>query len=613
MVRWLGIFLVVALLCGCTENNVPATGPNNSIESTTNQGVLEPSGLYIPQSPVEQDTAGAVRQFAVDASCYGGVMLGEDLVLLQDNAGTGQMTLYRGADLVLVKTISLGKSVLPEASQLQVTEQGIGYYDNVTYSMVFLNTNLLEIGRMQLPKDISGSAWLSADWKMVYYCTDKGIFTLDLQTGISRCLREQEAASQEITGLVGKGEFLRYAVELSGEKKLMLIDAATGTVSKEGAYISDISTWGNRYFLPQQTGPIYQLRFGRGEDHRVLWPLEKEATPIPLLQNDAVLMTTTDENGISLYYYNLQTGLRRAAVTLKGALEISSVIGDGQGTVWIFLKNADGKLTLYHWNPEKSRLNDGGYYIANFFSPENPDVTGLTHWKQNAAELSDRLGANFLLWQDAVALAPEGYTFVGEYLPQVYEKIWPALEKAMSAFPDGFLTKASGKEQLQIALVKEMQGNPQWGDQERPTVLQYWRGHTPVIALALSDRMEQDFYHGVALLMETHILSNTSSYYEWHKVNPSGFKYDNNYTTNLNRTDTTYIQGENRYFIDSFSMSYAKEDRARIFEYACMPGNEEYFESSRIQAKLQRICNGIRKGFDLQKSEEAFLWEQYLK
>ena len=59
-------------------------------------------------------------------------------------------------------------------------------------------------------------------------------------------------------------------------------------------------------------------------------------------------------------------------------------------------------------------------------------------------------------------------------------------------------------------------------------------------------------------------------------------------------------------------MSYAKEDRATIFEYACMPGNEEIFKSAAIQKKLQRICKGIREAYGLKKVEKEFLWEQYL-
>ena len=611
MARWLGIILVLALLlCSCTQNGATETEPTN--EEQTSQSTTS-SGMYVPQAPVEQATAGAVRYFALDAECYGYALLGEDLVLLRQNDGSGEIVLYRGSDLQMVKTVSLGLGVLPKLAQMQISKQGIGYFDSVNCSLVFLNADLLETGRIYLPKGVLGNAWISADWKAAYYCTEKGIFALDLKTGISRCLKEQEAIHQEVTGLMGKDEFVRYEVEVAeGQKAIQLINTSSGVVDREGDYLNGLSTWQNRYFLPQQIGPAYQLRFGRGEDHRVLWPKEEGAQPIPLLQDDGLVMLQVGEAAATLSYYDLYSGRRIAEVTLEGVTEIICVQADGNGGVWLLGMDSMHKQALYNWNPEKSPLADGGYYIAPFFSKENPDLAGLAQWKQNAAVQSNRLGVEFNLWQDAVKLAPEGYVFEGEYLPQAYNELWPLLEKAMSAFPDGFLATAAGEEELQIALVKEIVGDPLWGNQENPSVIQFWNGDVPVIVLQLTDNLERDFYHGVALLMETKVLSSTSSYYEWHKVNPSGFKYDNSYVKNLNRVDTTFTEGTNRYFIDLFSMSYAKEDRASIFEYACMDGNEEYFQSAHIQAKLRRICKGVRNAFGLKQVQEKFLWEQYL-
>ena len=72
------------------------------------------------------------------------------------------------------------------------------------------------------------------------------------------------------------------------------------------------------------------------------------------------------------------------------------------------------------------------------------------------------------------------------------------------------------------------------------------------------------------------------------------------------------LTGPDRVFIDNYAMTFPAEDRARIFECACTPGNEEDFASPILQAKLQRICTGIRQAFDLEDVPERFLWEQYL-
>ena len=59
-------------------------------------------------------------------------------------------------------------------------------------------------------------------------------------------------------------------------------------------------------------------------------------------------------------------------------------------------------------------------------------------------------------------------------------------------------------------------------------------------------------------------------------------------------------------------MSFPKEDRARVMEYAMLPGNEKLFQAPALQAKLQALCDGIREAYGLEDAEDSFLWEQYL-
>ena len=46
-------------------------------------------------------------------------------------------------------------------------------------------------------------------------------------------------------------------------------------------------------------------------------------------------------------------------------------------------------------------------------------------------------------------------------------------------------------------------------------------------------------------------------------------------------------------------MSFEKEDRARIMEYAMTPGHEDLFQSPYMQAKLRQLCLGIREAFGM--------------
>ena len=60
------------------------------------------------------------------------------------------------------------------------------------------------------------------------------------------------------------------------------------------------------------------------------------------------------------------------------------------------------------------------------------------------------------------------------------------------------------------------------------------------------------------------------------------------------------------------AMNSISEDRRSIICNAMLADNAEMFKSPVMQAKLQRICLGIREACNLQKSEKTYLWEQYL-
>ncbi len=638
MVRWLGVLLVLTLLlCGCAQETPEITEPTEepTVPTTESTEPTLPPGLYLPESPVEQETNGAVRSFPLESSEYYGCrVLGENLVLLHRDGEEGMLSLYSGEYLELIKTISLGEGVAPEQDRLLVSGKGIGYYDPVDCAVVFLDTKLMEIGRMQLPEEILGDAWLTPDWSAVYYCQAEGIYALDLQSGIARLLKEQQVSNQEITGLLMDGEILRCRVETEeNQEQIILVETASGVRVAEGTYLNALVSRGERYFLPLQTGIITQLIFGTVENRGVLWPKEEDGLIHPILEKNGAVVTIpvleTNDAGIeletgdvgtespqtyqSLAYYDIATGARMATVTLKNVPNVWGMESDGQDGIWFLGAADDGVANLYHWNLKKSLVEDGIIYADLYYTAENPDEKGMEELKTTVEELAEQFGVEILIWKDATAVAPADHVFTEEYVIQCYEEFLPGLEKAMSTFPEGFLKAAAGEKPLKIALVRAMNGDPQWGSLEISNNLLFWQEDEPVLGLVLGENLERNFYHGIFHLIETQVLSKSSKYYEWNTLNPKGFSYPNNYFAEFNKKTLAYAQGEKRYFIDEFSMTYAKEDRARIFDYACMPGNEEYFQSSVIQKKLLRICQGIRETFDLDGSDGPYLWEQYLK
>ena len=611
MVRCLGVLLILALLlCGCAGESPEPTAPP---EGPIGPAVSVPN-LYVPQSEMELATNGAVRSFKPkNTGYYGCIATEKGLLLIGQFDGVGELALYTGEKLEVSQSISLGADVILGEGQIQVTDQGIGYFDKANKAMVFLNMDLMESGRMTLPEDVLSDVWLSPDWKTVYYCSDKGICVMDMQTGIARVLKEQSAFRQEITGGFGNGEALRYELERTeGETVVQLIDTTSGLVLQEGEYLNSLCTQSDRYFIAKSERNVMQFRYGKNDVHYFLWPEETSAQPQMLFENNAVVMVETTEDQTALVYYDLNTGKRLNRVNLPGITEIWGLSGDGKTGVWLFGKDTDGDELLYHWDATVNAETDETVYTEPRYTQEFVDSEGLSQLKQDAAALGEKFSVDILIYDDAIAAAPVDYVFTPEYMTQIYDYCLPQLDELLSAFPQEILTQGI-KSKIQFLLVQKITGDPVKGGLAQTGALQFWNGDIPVIALVLDENLEQSFYHGVYHYMETRLLSKSSAIYEWHKYNPAGFTYDNSYLTNLDRTDMTYVEGEKQYFIDLFSMSYAREDRARIFEYACMPGNEELFQVPGIQTKLQRICKAIREAYGLKNVETVFPWEQYLK
>lgn len=609
MLRCLVVLLALVLLLGGCSQNV--TEPPAPTENTIPQ-TPPVTGIYMPDSAIEDVTDGAIQAFRLSQGTYHDcVMLGDDLLLMHTDGEDGVLTLYRGETLQPVREIRLIKGATPNARDLQINDQGFGYFDAATCSVMFFNYDLQVIGQVAIPETMQGNAWLTPDWKSVYYCTAQGIFVMDLQTGISRLLRELNAAGQQITGGFGNGEVIRCETEAeAGKRNVLLIDTATGVTLRQDARVADLVAWKDLYLMPYQDRGVDVYQFGSGEAHRLLWPVETDGEHRSLLENGAFLMLRQDWQSCSLAYYDLQTGHRKAEITLEGISRIWGIQGDGKGGVWFFAGNSTGGCWLYRWDSEKSLTGDETDHTTPRYTADAPDTEGLSQLEEKLQELEKKYGINIVIGEAAADFTPKNYVFTPEYLTWIYEQYLPKLEQLLSVFPQDIYTKTSyGK--LQLVLVRSITGDVNLGTLPDRGSMQFWNGDTPVMAVALDGNFAYEFLRSFYLYMENRVLSRSDDLYEWYRQNPAEFAYDEDYVDNFYRTDTTYMEGEDPYFIDKFSMSYAREDRATIFAYGCLAEGEEYFKTPVLQKKLKRICSAIREAYGLKKSTAQFIWEQY--
>lgn len=617
MKRLLPLLLILLLLCGCSVNPNATTETASPTEVASN----EPGGFYAPDSDLERATQGAVQVYPLNRSdSYGLLPMGEDLLLFSAVDCT-TLTKLSGADLHVTATAELDCFIHPGDASVQVSDKGVTYYDDFQRDLVFLDTNLKEVSRVSLPEEILGSPVLSSDRKNLYYCTSDALRVLDLETGLHKLLKEMYFEFQSVTRLHRNDSIIECSTSDSvGNWNCLFLSARTGEMVWETPDGLVLTTNGDSYFAVHPDGSYRELLVGTvGQEPLALYYDDIDADFMPLLAHNGVVLISdaTAEGGYALHYYDLKTGKRTASLDLPGSSYPMNIHMDSNGESLWFLSydpfydcNA-----VYRWFPAQTPSGDENVYLSPRRSYENPDLDGLDACREKADEISIRHGVNIRIWTDAVAVQPWDYELYAEYQVPVIMESLQKLDQILARYPEGFLKEAAhgtASGSLRICLVRSMAGNSS-DSLGSVTGLQFWDDREDAyICLAADHSLEQNLYHEMFHIIDSRVLSTCSAYDNWSDLNPEGFEYDYNYLTNLNRQDYELIEGSTQAFIDFYSMSFPKEDRARIMEYAMMAGNSGHFTSGTMQAKLHQLCVGIRQAFDWEKSEIIFPWEQYL-
>lgn len=617
MIRFLILALVCLLLCGCTAQPQP-TETTQPTETQAQIDPTEPSGCYDPDSTVEMQYRGAVKAYPLELENAGGaVCIGKDVVVFSGEETT-ILTMLSGENLYVSARAELGIPVSLLDTSTQVTEKGISYYSPETGEVVLLDTALKEVARIQVPEDIVGAPVLSANRQFLYYCTADSIRVLELEHGIRRLLKEISFPQMTVHSLLMADTVLRCQVtESDGRCNNLFISTATGELM--GEYWDDltVASYDDTYYAMFPEGAMQALVYGKyGDEQRMLTPKDFTGEHYYLPEKNAAVTAQLQGNRLTLDYYDLSGGLRVSSLELYGCgWPISITAGNGNFVYALCYDYTREGEILYRWDTTALASNDPDIYTGPRYTLEAPDTEGLSACRAYATELNQRYGVEIRLYTDATAVQPWDYTMTAEYqAPMIYRDL-QLLDSVLAVYPADFLKQtvdstASGV--LRICLVRSLCGTPESGNLESVAGIQFWVDEEPYLALCVGQLTERLVHHQIFHAIETKVFSDSQIYYEWDDLNPKGFAYDYHYRDWRSRGENEYLQDENRAFIDSYSMTFPKEDRARIMEYAITPGNENYFQSKTMQKKLYQLCLGIRKAYKLTKSEETYPWEQYL-
>jgi len=605
-------FLLILLLCGCHAGDRGITRVS-SLSPPAETTLAYGQGLYDPGSDLERRTSGAFHTFVLPMKDAAGIRTMGDSILLFSGGVHTTLVLLQGDPLAAVSRIDLNFPLSPEDPSLQIGATTLSFFDPVKEEIIVTAQDLTIIDRHPKPAGAGGTPVFSEEQNAVFYTSGSALYAWELESGRHRLLRNI-ASPLALTGIHCRGSILQFR---TAEGSSLFLSTDTGQQLHSHTENLAITTWGQHYYGVFSSGSGQSIVFGiPGESSRMLKPKDPAARCFFLPQNHAAVTVSTPADGIlTLDHYDLDTGLRTATAELEEDREPFASAAAPDGNVYLLARDPQyGQSVLYRWHVQNTSLRDSAVYTGLHYTQKDPDLAELARCGRYAESLEETYGLQIHLWKDAVKVQPWDYDLEPEHQAHVLMDQLQQLAVCLSHYPPEVLAETAAHfTSVNICLVRSITGTPESGLQDPATGIQFLNGTDAYVVIAAGPFSDRALYHEMYHLMEVHILGNSLALDQWSSLNPAGFSYDYSYITNKTRNSGVYLRHDTRAFVDTYSMSYPKEDRARVLEYAMMPGNRELFQAQTLQRKLQAICKGIREAYGLENSTEIFLWEQYLK
>ena len=592
MKRLLLILLAVIILTGCgAQANLP--GQTEPVENTK-----QPVSIYIANSSVEQQTQGAVKAYVPeDAEYIGMAVMAGKVVLVSD---LSKLTLIDGETGEVGTSIKVGETISCQETDFTASDDGISFYRDDGRELVFLNTALEQEAKVEIPEGISGHPCVSHANQEVYYCKDKEVRALHMQTGISRLVKSQVCQSIELVASHLDGTMLACRViDEAGKASMVYMDSATGQTLDDVNKLEDLQTGATQYLVRRTEGICQQQIFGTlGGESQVFTAQEHLTAAFQLGGGYHWYM---EDGALVMDYYDFTTGTHAAHARMMGVGEPIAIAADSK-YIWILAGEGQKEL-LYRWDVSASQTGNLHSYIEPLYTRSQPDEQGLQQCAQRAEELKEKYGIFVHVGADALAV-DDGYELTDEYLVPAMTNMMDRIETLLARFPAGFMEESLAKGQMHVSLVRDIAGNQD--------MVQFYENGDAYIILEISENIEDRFLHGLAYVIDSHVLGNSRDFDSWKKLNPEGFDYDYNYYVYDTHAASEYLTGETRAFADAYGMTFPHEDRSRLFVAAMGEDNAELFATDVMQAKLKRLCQGIREAYSYERSKDVYAWEQYL-
>lgn len=621
MKKWIGLLLVLGLLCGCTGQAAQTTAPGTT-EPTAASTAPEPVETTVPvptlldQAQVWNESGDVLvlpLEVLENTEWVNVGFFGKQLLVWEITSGDYQA---ESIDLWLVElehgqTVAQCTVPLVEYCVPQIQSDRICICDNGAGVVTVLNENLEVTDQWET--EPGWNLWFMGSGSTLYQTVDaRELISIDLETG------EKQVILDRINGIYTSGlepdrAGLYYVDVDTAARCTAFLDYETGTFAHPpmgGAY-SDCQNSG-AYWLCRSDldGRIYHL--GNGEDSS---EITLEGGLLKLTEQGMLMERHADGERLNLYDIQGKfiAGCDLGQDVYLGNMwpEWSDVLG-GYVMLADSMDWADQKLLL--WLPETGTA--GTDLTMTPVQPEEIIPDTLEELRIRADAIGEQYGLKIWLGNECQT---EFSDFTAEWFldPILVARQLDILEQALMCYPEGFFyqLRYSSYQQIHIHLVQNLMAKSHYGTGgSYGAFVQPLNGYY-LMVVNCNYAAEGTYYHEFSHIIDDYLEWDSwqredALYSEeaWASLNPDDFSYTWDYGVCQEFEDEWYA-----YFIDQYAMTNPTEDRARTMEYGMLGYMQWRFdEMPGVVEKLRYYSACIRDAFDTTLWPEQVLWEQYI-
>ena len=327
-----------------------------------------------------------------------------------------------------------------------------------------------------------------------------------------------------------------------------------------------------------------------------------------------------DCNILELKCFDIDTGELKSSTVINIESQVSI-------DYTLSMDRADGYLII------SGNKNDVPYcyawdYLNDEVNNSNSDFKRINYipdyLDKHRKELEEKYNMYIYLGSEVFATRTS-YLLTCCMSPYEMDKALYIVDEVFSLYPEGFFEqiKYGGIKTIGVYLCNGFTKNSSYGI-DTAIALAGTDGYERFLVIDISDSsdLRRNIIHEIShwadnRIIQQDIVDDVNFEEEWSKLNPEDFYYMDDYNKTSPFYRYTYSSAkEKAYFVDTYSMSKATEDRARLFEYLMRFDKEydrEFLKSEAMRKKLHFYFENIRRCFNTTDWPDETIWEHKLE